>query len=71
MANIRYPLLIVSAVLLPLSTSAQVNPFRGSKGTPLNSDDLAALKDATVKLLDQPHVNAGDAQSWSNPEVRC
>ena len=67
MANIRHPLLIALAVLVPLSASAQVNPFRGSKGTPLKSDDLAALKEATVKLLDQSHVNAGDTQSWNNP----
>jgi hypothetical protein len=59
------PLLIIGACLSQ-PTFAQINPFRGSGATPLNADDLAALTDATNRLLDRPQLVAGDSERWSN-----
>jgi len=59
-------LLIMTCLALP--TSAQINPFRGSAGTPLNNDDIAALIDATNRLLARPQLAAGDSDTWSNPK---
>ena len=67
---IRYrllPLLLIAACLSEPAL-AQINPFRGSSGTPLNADDLAALTNATNLLLDRPQVSAGDVEAWSNPQ---
>jgi len=47
--------------------SAQINPFRGSKGTPLKAEDLTALSAATNRLLDRPQLAAGD-KSHGAPE---
>jgi surface antigen len=46
----------------------QVNPFRGSSATPLNADDIAALTEATNRLLDRPQLVTGATESWSNPK---
>ena len=62
----RSLLLLLLAIALPLSATAQINPFRGSSGTPLNAEDLAALRDATNRLLDQPQVAVGNKETWSN-----
>jgi surface antigen len=62
-------LLLVSSGLvigLPLSASAQINPFRGSRGTQLTTADLTALNEATQHLLDQAHLTAGAKASWNN-----
>jgi surface antigen len=59
--------LLVVAVCLSQPVLAQINPFRGSGGTPLNRDDIAALTDATYRLLDQPQLVAGASEIWSNP----
>ena len=59
-------LLVVGCLTLP--AQAQINPFRGSVGTPLNNDDIAALTDATNRLLQRPQLATGDSESWSNPK---
>ena len=53
----------------PLSASAQINPFRGSSGTPLKTDDLTALNAATYRLLDRPQLAVGDKESWSTAKT--
>src|SRR5271166_706623 len=60
--------LLVVAVCLSQPALAQINPFRGNGGTPLNRDDIAALADATNRLLDQPQLVAGASETWSNPQ---
>lgn len=62
-------LLLLLAILLPISASAQINPFRGSRGSPLNSQDLAALNEATTRLLDRPQLTAGASESWNNQQT--
>lgn len=59
-------LFIVACLALP--AKAQINPFRGSAGTPLNNDDIAALIDATNRLLTRPKLAIGDSDTWSNPK---
>ena len=64
----RSLLLAIGAAAIPVAAAAQgLNPFRGSKGTPLKADDLKALGDATTKLLDQPQLGVGASEGWSNP----
>jgi surface antigen len=60
--------LMVVAVCLSQPALAQINPFRGGSGTPLNRDDIAALTDATYRLLDQPQLVVGASETWSNPQ---
>ena len=67
MALQRLLMLLVVAVCLAQPVLAQINPFRGSGGTPLNRDDIAALTDATYRLLDQPQLVTGASGTWSNP----
>jgi surface antigen len=64
----RFPLLVLIAVCLSQPAFAQINPFRGSRGTPLNAGDIAALTDATNRLLDQPQLSAGANETWSNAQ---
>jgi surface antigen len=61
------PLLLIVACLSQ-SAFAQVNPFRGSRSTPLGADDIAALTDATTRLLDRPQLVAGGIETWTNPK---
>ena len=68
MIHHRLLLLLALSVLLPLPASAQINPFRGSRATPLNADDLTALTDASNRLLDRPNLVAGGTEDWSNPQ---
>jgi surface antigen len=60
-------LLMMLASSLTLPASAQINPFRNSRGTPLNAEDLAALTTATNRLLDRPTLTAGETEPWNNP----
>lgn len=60
-------LFVVMCLALP--ASAQINPFHGSAATPLNNDDIAALIDATNRLLQRPQLAAGDRDTWSNPKT--
>jgi surface antigen len=60
-------LLPVIGLCLSVPAHAQINPFRGSKGTPLRSADLKALTDATYRLLDRPDLAVGSTETWSNP----
>ena len=66
----RYRLLglLLLAACLSQPSWAQINPFRGSGRTPLNADDIAALTDATNRLLDSPQLVAGASEAWSNPK---
>jgi hypothetical protein len=59
-AMIRYLLstLLLIAACLSEPALSQINPFRGNRGTPLNADDMAALRDATNRLLDRPQLVA-------------
>jgi surface antigen len=61
------PLLMIVACLSQ-PASAQINPFRGTRATPLNADDIAALTDATNRLLDRPELTTGAKDTWSNPK---
>lgn len=64
----RFLPLLLMAVTLAAPSFAQINPFRGSAATPLNSDDIAALTAATNRLLDRPQLVAGGTETWSNPQ---
>jgi surface antigen len=59
---------LLSLLLIGLSQAAfaQINPFRNSSGTPLNGDDMAALNQATVSLLERQQLTAGATETWSN-----
>ena len=67
---IRYRILPLLLIAASLSQPAfgQINPFRGSRGTPLNADDLKALGEATDRLLDRPDLVTGGSETWSNPQ---
>ena len=67
MLHHRALICLVFVCSLSLTATAQMNPFRGSKGTPLRSDDLTALGDATTRLLEQPQIKVGASDSWNNP----
>jgi len=56
------------AACLSQPAFAQINPYRGRRGTPMNRDDLTALMDATNRLLDQPQLAVGASEAWSNPQ---
>ncbi len=60
--------MLLFAACLSQPALAQINPFRGSVGTALSAADIAALTDATNRLLDRPQLVAGGTESWSNPE---
>jgi surface antigen len=60
--------LLLAAICLAQPALAQINPFRGSRGSALNRDDIAALTDATNRLLDQPNLVVGASETWSNPQ---
>jgi hypothetical protein len=60
--------LFVVAACLPEAALAQINPFRGSRGTPLSSDDIAGLTEATNRLLDQPNLATGATENWNNAQ---
>jgi surface antigen len=64
----RLLLLLLIAACLSQPAIAQINPFRGSSGTPLNAADITALTDATNRLLDRPDLVAGGIETWSNPQ---
>ena len=55
------------ATFLAQPALAQINPFRNSSSTPLNSADISALSDATNCLLDKPHLASGNTETWTNP----
>ena len=59
------PLLLIAASLSQPAL-AQINPFRGSGSTPMSEADIAALTDATNRLLDRPQLVAGGTETWSN-----
>jgi surface antigen len=58
--------LLLTAACLSQPVQAQINPFRGSRGTPLDAGDIAALTEATNRLLDRPQLVAGGSEIWSN-----
>jgi hypothetical protein len=62
----RFLPLCLLAIALPVVASAQINPFRGGRGTPLNSEDLKGLQDATRQLLDSQQMSVGSTESWNN-----
>ena len=62
------PAALLVAVTLAQPAFAQINPFRGTRATPLNADDLAALRDATNRLLDNPQLKTGNTEPWSNAQ---
>jgi surface antigen len=63
--RVLLPLLIATFLAQP--ALAQINPFRNSSATPLNSADISALSDATNRLLDKPHLASGNTETWNNP----
>ena len=66
--RVLLPLLIATLIAQP--AFAQINPFRNSSATPLNAADIAALTDATNRLLDKPHLASGNTETWTNPAIR-
>ena len=60
------PLLMIAACLSQ-PAFAQINPFRGTRATPLNADDLTAITDATNRLLDRQGLATGAKETWSSP----
>jgi surface antigen len=60
------PLLMIAACLSQ-PAFAQINPFRGTRATPLTAEDITALTDATNQLLDRHGLAAGAKETWSNP----
>lgn len=64
----RCLLLLLIAMCLASPAFAQINPFRGSGDTRLNAEDLAALTEATNRLLDRPQLVAGGTEPWSNAQ---
>jgi surface antigen len=66
--NRLFLLFLLFAVCLSQPALAQINPFRGSRDVPLNAADLAALTEATNRLLDRPQLAAGASENWSNPQ---
>ena len=45
---------------------AQISPFRDSRGTPMHQDDIAAMLDATTRLLDRAQLVSGGTETWKN-----
>ena len=60
-------LLLLIGACLPGVAQAQINPFRGTRASPLNGGDVSALTDATHHLLNSPGLTAGAKETWSNP----
>jgi surface antigen len=69
MVRYRSLVLVLVALGMPLSASAQINPLRGSKGAPLKAEDLTALNAATNHLLDRPQLAFGDKETWSTAKT--
>ena len=67
MQHIRIALLFLAVASVVVPAQAQINPFRNSSGRPLNRDDLAALNEATNRLLEHPQLEVGSVESWNNP----
>ena len=67
MTQFRLLPLIVIAACLSQPAFAQINPFRGTRATPLSADDITALTDATNRLLDRPGLASGAKETWSSP----
>ena len=61
------PLLLIG-LYLSQPALAQVNPFRGSKDTPLSASDITAINEATTRLLDKPQLVIGASEPWTNPQ---
>jgi len=61
-------MVLLSAACMAHSALAQINPFSRSRGTPLTGEDMAALQDATNRLLDNPQLAPGITEQWSNPK---
>lgn len=61
--------LLLAAICFAQPAWAQINPFRGSSGTPLTSEDITALTDATVRLLDRQSLVVGGTETWSNQQT--
>ena len=68
MSKLRLLVYLMAAIGLSMPVYAQINPFRGSSGTPLTSADLTALTDATNRLLNRPDLAVGDSETWSNAQ---
>ena len=68
MALHRRLIALLIAASLSHPALAQINPFRSGRGTPLNAADIAALTEATNRLLDRPQLVAGGTETWSNPQ---
>jgi surface antigen len=64
----RFPQLLLIAMCFSQSASAQINPFRNNVGTPLNAADMAALTEATNRLLDRSKLVSGATETWANPQ---
>jgi len=62
------PLLLLIGVCLSQPALAQVNPFRGSKDTPLSASDISAINEATNRLLEKPQLVTGASEPWTNAQ---
>jgi hypothetical protein len=66
MPSRRFWLLSLVSIWLSQAAFAQINPFRNSSGTPLNGDDMSALNQATISLLERQQLTIGATGTWSN-----
>ena len=67
-AALCFLLLLLIGTCLPGVAQAQINPFRGARGSALNADDISALTDATNRLLNSQGLTASAKEAWSNPK---
>jgi len=61
------PMLLIATCLSQLAL-AQINPFRGSSGAPLNATGITALADSPNRPLDRPELVIGGTEAWSSPQ---
>ena len=57
------------AFLLPAAATAQVNPFRGSRGPGLSSEDNQLLFESVARLNAAEPSQVGRSEAWSNPQT--
>ena len=67
-SSLLFCCLLLCLTLLAAVSSAQINPFRGSRvGSGLNDADLRAMGEVGAHLFQQDTVADGAKGRWSNP----
>ena len=60
---------LVFAILVPAGATAQVNPFRGSRGPGLTPEDNQLLFASVARLNAAEPSQVGSSEAWSNPQT--